>query len=92
MKVGKPLVIAVLVFVVGATISASLAFADDSSNPIVAIWQAISELQTKTNSLQSQIDEIRTERGIAAPEAPGTVSEPSVAFKVSGGEAGQSLI
>lgn len=93
MKVSKPLIIAVLAFVVGAAISqASLAFADDSSNPLVAIWQAISELQTKTNSLQSQIDDIKTAHETAAPEAPGTISEPSVAVKVSGGEAGQTLI
>jgi hypothetical protein len=85
----------VLAFVIGATISqASFAFADDSStNPFRAIWEAISELQTKTDSLQAQIDDLKAQRVAAAPEqAEARVSEPSIAIEVGAGDAGQTAI
>ena len=96
MKASRPLAFVVLAFVVGATISqASFAFADDSStNPFRAIWDAISELQTKTDSLQAQIDDLRELRGTAAtePVAAARISEPSVAIEVGSGQSGQTII
>jgi hypothetical protein len=92
---GRPLAFVLLAFIVGATISqASFAFADDSStNPFRAIWDAISELQVKTDSLQAQIDDLRAERGIAQSGAVVTkVSEPSVALEVGNGPVGQTLV
>jgi hypothetical protein len=94
-KTSKPLAFVALAFVVGATISqASFAFADDSStNPFRAIWQAISELQTRTDSLQSQINDLKAMKGTVAPDQiPGKVADPSVALEIGGGEAGQTLI
>jgi hypothetical protein len=63
---GKLMAFVLLAFVIGAGISkGSYAFADDSAtNPFRAIWEAIGELQTKTDSLQAQIDEIK-EQGVA---------------------------
>ncbi|MEO9294512.1 MAG: hypothetical protein ABI347_02815 [Nitrososphaera sp.] len=95
MKASRPLAFVVLAFVIGATISqASFAFADDSStNPFRAIWEAISELQTKTDSLQAQIDDLKAQRVAAAPEqAEARVSEPSIAIEVGAGDAGQTAI
>lgn len=95
MKASRPLAFVVLAFVVGATISqASFAFADDSStNPFRAIWDAISELQTKTDSLQAQIDDLRETRGGApAEQAAARISEPSVVLEVGTGQPGQMLI
>lgn len=92
---GRPLAFVLLAFIVGATVSqASFAFADDSStNPFRAIWDAISELQVKTDSLQAQIDDLRAERGLAAVEAVATkVSEPSIALEVGNGQVGQTII
>lgn len=62
---GKLMAFVLLAFVIGAAISqGSYAFADDSAtNPFRAIWEAIGELQTKTDSLQSQIDELK-EQGV----------------------------
>jgi hypothetical protein len=98
MKASRPLAFVVLAFVVGATISqASFAFADDSStNPFRAIWDAISELQTKTDSLQAQIDDLRELRGTTSEEpvaaASTRISEPSVALEAGSGQQGQTVI
>lgn len=95
MKASRPLAFVVLAFVIGATISqASFAFADDSStNPFRAIWEAISELQNKTDSLQVQIDDLRAQKTTVAPEQAETrVSEPSVAVEIGSGQVGQTLI
>jgi hypothetical protein len=94
-KASRLLAFVVLAFVIGATISqASFAFADDSStNPFRAIWEAISELQTKTDSLQAQIDDLKTQRVAAVQEQVETrVSEPSIAVEVGAGDAGQTAI
>ena len=87
MKANRPLAFVVLAFVVGATISqASFAFADDSStNPFRAIWDAISELQTRTDSLQAQIDDLKESRSTAA-------AEPAVAIEVGSEQSGQTAI
>ncbi|AIF83493.1 hypothetical protein NTE_01429 [Candidatus Nitrososphaera evergladensis SR1] len=100
MKVNKPIAFVVLAFVIGATISqGSFAFADDSStNPFRAIWEAIGELQTKTDSLQAQIDDIKTQQQQegASPSAAGQAvtknSETSLSIDLSGGQPGQTLI
>jgi hypothetical protein len=65
-KIGRPIAFVVLAFLIGAIISqGSFAFADDSAtNPFRAIWEAIGELQTRTDSLQAQIDELKTQ-GVA---------------------------
>jgi outer membrane biosynthesis protein TonB len=99
-KVNKPIAFVVLAFVIGATISqGSFAFADDSStNPFRAIWEAIGELQTKTDSLQAQIDDIKTQQQQegASPSAAGQAvtknSETSLSIDLSGGQPGQTLI
>lgn len=66
MKIRGPVAFVVVAFMIGATISqGSYAFADDTAtNPFRALWDAITELQTRTDSLQAQIDEIK-ERGVA---------------------------
>ena len=99
MKASRPLAFVVLAFAVGATISqASFAFADDSStNPFRAIWDAIGELQTRTDSLQSQIDDLKEIRKsnsntAAEPVAASRISEPSVAIEVGSGQSGQTVI
>ncbi|MGI0020950.1 MAG: hypothetical protein ACREAY_10825 [Nitrososphaera sp.] len=96
MKASRPLAFVVLAFVVGATISqASFAFADDSStNPFRAIWDAISELQTRTDSLQAQIDDLKELRGAATaePAVATRISEPAVAIEVGSGQAGRTTI
>ncbi|MEW5841114.1 hypothetical protein [Nitrososphaera sp.] len=98
---GKAIAFVVLAFVIGATISqGSFAFADESpANPFRAIWEAISELQTKTDSLQRQIDDLREQQRMAGPDqqllsqqAPTKISESSIAVEVSGGQAGQTLV
>src|SRR5687767_3161435 len=95
-KASRPLAFVVLAFVVGATISqASFAFADDSStNPFRAIWDAISELQTRTDSLQSQIDDLKELRSTATtePAVATRISEPAVAIEVGSGQSGQTII
>lgn len=100
-KAGRPLAFIVLAFIVGATISqASFAFADDSAaNPFRAIWDAIAELQVKTDSLQSQIDDLREQRGASpAAGADGTaalarIADPSIAIEASSGsQPGQTLV
>ncbi|MEO9362475.1 MAG: hypothetical protein ABI348_01120 [Nitrososphaera sp.] len=99
MKVNRPIAFVVLAFVIGATISqGSFAFADDSStNPFRAIWQAIGELQTKTDSLQSQINDLKAQQNSpSATSSPGQiatkVSETSLAIDLSSGQAGQTLV
>jgi len=99
MKVNRPIAFVVLAFVIGATISqGSFAFADDSStNPFRAIWQAIGELQTKTDSLQAQINDLKTQQSSpSAISSPGQiatkVSETSLALDLSSGQAGQTLV
>ena len=97
MKAGKPIVFVLLAFVIGATISqGAFAFADDSStNPFRAIWDAISELQVKTDSLQSQIDDLRTQQGVTTTTADQPItrtSDLSLEIEVAGGDAGQTLV
>jgi hypothetical protein len=99
-KAGRPLAFIVLAFIVGATISqASFAFADDSAtNPFRAVWDAIAELQVKTDSLQSQIDDLREQRGASpAAGADGTaaaaaarIADPSIAIEAASGS--QTLV
>ena len=93
---GRPMGFVLLAFVIGATISqGSFAFADDSStNPFRAIWDAIGELQTTTDSLQAQIDDLRSQRGTTstAEQVATKTSDGSIAIEVSGGEAGQTII
>lgn len=92
---GKPLGFVLLAFVIGATISqASFAFADDSAtNPFRAIWDAIGELQTRTESLQSQINDLKTQQGTTAPVTQiAKTSDGSLAIEVAGGESGQTLV
>ena len=95
-KASRPLAFVVLAFLVGATISqASFAFADDSStNPFRAIWDAISELQTRTDSLQAQIDDLKKLRttATAEPAVATRISEPAVAIEVGNGQSGQTTI
>jgi hypothetical protein len=94
-KATRPLAFVVLAFVVGATISqASFAFADDSTNPFRAIWEAISELQTRTDSLQAQIDDLKELRttATAEPAVASRISEPAVAIEVGNGQSGQTTI
>lgn len=94
-KSSRPLAFVVLAFVLGSTISqGSFAFADDSStNPFRAIWEAISELQTRTDSLQAQINDIKASRTTVTAE-PGVsrISEPAVAIQVGSGQSGQTTI
>lgn len=86
MKIGRPVAFVVLAFLIGAVISqGSFAFADDSAtNPFRAIWEAIGELQTKTDSLQAQIDEIKTQ-GVAVSsgeQIETNTSDTSLAIQV----------
>lgn len=93
---GKPMGFVLLAFVIGATISqASFAFADDSAtNPFRAIWDAIGDLQAKTESLQSQIDELKTQPGTttAVSQIVTKTSDSSLAIEVAGGQSGQTLV
>jgi hypothetical protein len=97
-KVNKPAVFVALAFIIGATISqGAFAFADDSTaNPFRAIWEAIGELQTKTDSLQAQIDELKTQQQssleVPASQVAAKSSEISVSLQVSSGQSGQSLV
>ena len=95
MKIGRPIAFVVLAFMIGAIISqGSFAFADDSAtNPFRAIWEAIGELQTRTDSLQAQIDDIKTNGVAASEEQPAAkVSETSLAIDIGSGDAGQTVI
>lgn len=98
MKVGGKIAFVALAFVIGATISqASFAFADDSTtNPFRAVWQAISELQTKTDSLQAQINDLKSQQASSGPSAlqqiPERISDLSVATEIGAGQSGQTLI
>lgn len=95
MKAGKPLAFILLAFVIGATVSqGSFAFADDSStNPFRAIWDAIGELQFKTESLQAQIDELKSQQGtVSAAQTVTKNSEASLAIDVTAGQSGQTLM
>ena len=98
MKVGGKVAFVALAFVIGATISqASFAFADDSTtNPFRAVWQAISELQTKTDSLQAQINDLKSQQASSGPSAlqqiPERISDLSVATEIGAGQSGQTLI
>lgn len=91
----KPLAFVLLAFVIGATVSqGSFAFADDSAtNPFRAIWDAIGELQVKTESLQAQIDDLKSQQGTTvAAQTVTKNSEVSLAIDVAGGDDGQTLI
>lgn len=95
MKTGKPLAFILLAFVIGATVSqGSFAFADDSAtNPFRAIWDAIGELQFKTESLQAQIDELKSQQGtVSAGQTVTKNSEASLAIDVTAGQSGQTLL
>lgn len=95
MKAGKPVAFILLAFVIGATVSqGSFAFADDSStNPFRAIWDAIGELQVKTESLQAQIDDLRSQQGTTvSAQAITKNSESSLAVEVTPGQSGQTLV
>jgi hypothetical protein len=93
---GKPMGFVLLAFVIGATISqGSFAFADDSAtNPFRAIWEAIGELQVKTDSLQAQIDDLKSQQGITTTVAQTITktSDGSVAIEIGGGDSGQTII
>ena len=93
---GKPMGFVLLAFLIGATISqGSFAFADDSStNPFRAIWDAIGELQTKTDTLQAQIDDLKAQQGttVAASPLATKTSDGSVHVEVTGGESGQTIV
>lgn len=96
MKAGKPVAFVIIAFLIGATISqGSFAFVDDSStNPFRAIWDAIGELQTKTDTLQAQIDDLKAQQGTAVAASPVATktSDGSVHVEVSGGESGQTIV
>jgi hypothetical protein len=52
-------------FLVGAVVShTSFAFAEDEANPFRAIWDSIDSLNSKTSSLQAQIDEMKVQKDI----------------------------
>ncbi len=91
---GKPMGFVLLAFVIGATISqGSFAFADDSAtNPFRAIWDAIGELQVKTDSLQAQIDDLKTQGTTVTTTQVVKTSDGSLSIDVSGGESGQTII
>jgi hypothetical protein len=94
-KIGRPIAFVVLAFMIGAIISqGSFAFADDSAtNPFRAIWEAIGELQTRTDSLQAQIDDIKTNGVAASEEQPDAkVSETSLVIDIGSGDLGQTVI
>jgi len=91
----KPLAFVLLAFVIGATVSqGSFAFADDSAtNPFRAIWDAIGELQVKTESLQAQIDDLKSQQGtVVSAQTITKSSEVSLDIDISGGDGGQTLI
>ncbi|AIC14275.1 DUF11 domain-containing protein [Nitrososphaera viennensis] len=99
MKLNKPIAFVVLAFIIGATISqGSFAFADDSStNPFRAIWEAIGELQTKTDSLQSQINDLKMQQQGASASSPSQIvvakaSETSLSIDLSSGQSGQTTL
>lgn len=96
MKASKPIAFILLAFVIGATVSqGSFAFADDSStNPFRAIWDAIGELQTKTDSLQAQIDDLKSQQETTVPAAQAITknSESSLVIEIAGGQLGQTLV
>lgn len=84
----------IVILLIGGAAVALLpyAFAEDSKNPIAAIWDAIYDLQNRDQNLQAQIDDLRTTKG-AGIEADGPKSDASVAVEVLGGESeGQVLI
>ncbi|MEM2140871.1 hypothetical protein [Nitrososphaera sp.] len=93
---GKPMAFVLLAFVIGATVSqGSFAFADDSAtNPFRAIWDAIGELQIKTDSLQAQIDDLKAQRGtvVSAAQTVTKNSEASLGIDVTAGQSGQTLV
>jgi len=58
------IVLLAAVFIMGTIVSqASFAFADNEANPLSALWNAIDGLNSKTNSLQAQIDELKAQKG-----------------------------
>lgn len=89
MNAGKPIAFVMIAFLIGGAASQlPFAFADSSSNPLQALWDAIGALDNRQEDLQAQIDELREsiENDNVALAADLPSSEPSISLELENSE------
>jgi hypothetical protein len=76
----------------GFIFQAPTAVADDSGNPLTALWDAILSLQSRDDDLQSQIDELKAGRITQPVEEAKLVSDLYAKIEIETNEDGHTLV